>query len=248
MRNSSVRHPQLAGYGEGLRGISAKPVSTEEKPLMRCHFEMFPNAAQIAAYKKRGYFVASSRSDVLHEQFVRWCEVDARPLVIIWPPANRRRSVTIQLFNCTTSILDKEFQAQVQNLARIWGASSCQIQCLPVSIVGMTLPHARALAEYLHEPAVEAYKRRAARVKNFLVIEGPASDGKPKMSYGLFGGSCVYPVKGQRDFKCILELDNGERFQGGFKGTREPELEFIRQQFAMHPGAFRLQNAPKKSL
>jgi hypothetical protein len=103
------------------------------------------------------------------------------------------------------------------------------------------------LAGYLPQLAADAYKRRAARVRNILVIEGPASDGKPKMSFGPFGGSCVYPVKGQRDFKCILELDNGERFQGGFIGTREPQIAFIRAQLANQPGTFRLLSAPKKS-
>ena len=195
----------------------------------------------------REYLVASPRFDARREQFERWCAVNATPLVIIWRLAKRRTRVTMQLFNCTVSSLDEEFQATVRDLARIWGASTHQARRLPVSIAEVTPRHARVLAGYLRQLATDAYKRRAARVRNFLVIDGPASDGKPKMSFGPFGGSCVYSVKGQRDFKCIVELDNGERFQGGFIGTREPRIEFIRQQFASRPGTFRLLSALKKS-
>jgi hypothetical protein len=39
----------------------------------------------------------------------------------------------MKLFNCTNSILDEEFQAVVQNLAEIWGASTYQAQRFPVS-------------------------------------------------------------------------------------------------------------------
>src|SRR5271157_5389445 len=152
---------------------------------MRHHLAMFPETKQIETYEARGYLLASPRFDARHKKFERWCDVAATPLVIIWPFANRRRRVTMQLFNCTNSILDKEFQAQVQNLAGIWGASTHQAQSLPVVIVGVSPRHARVLAGYLHQLAAEAYKRRAARVRDFLVIEGPASDGEPKKSYGL---------------------------------------------------------------
>lgn len=204
---------------------------------------MFPKTKQIAAYEACGYLVASTGSDTQREQFERWCEFKVRPLVIIWPPANRRRSVTLQLFNCTTSILDEEFRAQVQTLARIWMAPSYQTESLPVSFVGMTLRRAQALAGYLHEPAIRAYKRRAERVRSIIIVtEGPASDGKPKKC----GGGCVFPVKGQREYTCILQLDNGERFKGGFIGTKEPEREFIVQQFSNEPSMFRLLTAANK--
>ena len=206
-------------------------------------FKMLPTGAQIEAYRARGYLVASARFDARREQFERFCAVDATPLVIIWPFASRRRRVTMQLFNCTVSIPDEEFRAAVRNLAGIWGASTHQAQRLPVAVADVTPRHARVLAGYLHQLAIEAYKRRAARVRNFLVIDGPASDGKPKR----YGASCVFPVKGQRDYTCILELDNGERFQGGFISTREPQIEFIWEQFASRPGTFRLLTAPAKS-
>src|ERR1035441_9598244 len=140
-------------------------------------FKMFPTGAQIEAYEVRGYLVASPQFDARRGQFERFCAVNATPLVVIWPFANRRRSVTMQLFNCTVSILDEEFQAAVRDLARIWGASTHQAQRLPVSVADVTPRHARVLAGYLRQLAIEAYKRRAARVRNFLVIDGPASDG-----------------------------------------------------------------------
>ena len=146
----------------------------------------------------------------------------------------------MQLFKCTNSILDKEFQKEIHKLAIIWGATNYQAKQLPISIDEIAPRHARTLAGYLHQLAIEAYKRRAKRVRGILVTEGPASDGKPKMSGGLLGGVCVFPIKGQRDYNCVLELKNGERFQVGFKGTKEPESDFILQQFATQPSAFRL--------
>jgi hypothetical protein len=72
------------------------------------------------------------------------------------------------------------------------------------------------------------------------LVDGPPSDGKPKMSYGVSSVTCVLPIKGWRDFACTVELDNNERFQCGYKGFEEPQLEFIRQDFRDRPGHFRL--------
>jgi hypothetical protein len=209
--------------------------------------DTFPKSAQTAAYKECGYLVASPGFETRREKFERWCELRATPLVIIWPFANRRTMVTMQLFNCTNSILDDEFQASFRDLARIWGASSHQAKHLPVSFADVTPSHARVLAGHLHRLAAETYQRRAAKVTHFRVVEGPPSDGKPKMSYGLGSCSCVFPVEGQRHYACTLLLANGERFQGGFIGTRVPEPEFMRQQFAKQNWTFQLQLAPKNS-
>ena len=214
---------------------------------MQRHFRRFPSDTQIAAYKTCSYLVASPRFDARREQFERWCKVQATPLVIIWPFANRRRSVTMQLFNCTNSILDKEFKEAVRKLAEIWGASTHQANRLPVSIADVTPRHARVLAGYLTSLAAEAYKRRATRVTYTVVTDGPASDGQPVGAYGLFSGSYVFPVKGQRNFTCILHLENGEQYQGGLIGTREPESVLLQREFGNNPSAFQLLHAPETS-
>jgi hypothetical protein len=146
----------------------------------------------------------------------------------------------MQLFHCTDSILDDEFHSSFQNLSKIWGASAYQSKSLPVEMANIKLKHAKILAGYFHQLATDAYKRRATKIKNFGVFDGPASDGKPKTWSGPFGGGCVFTIKGWRDFKCVLELENGERYETGFKGMKEPELKFVREQFANQPGIFRL--------
>jgi hypothetical protein len=112
-------------------------------------------------------------------------------------------------------------------------------------VTKIKLKHAKILAGYFHQLAIDAYKRRATKIKIFLVSDGPASDGKPITSYGPFGGSCVYPIKGWRDFKCILVLENGERYKAGYKGIKRPDLKFLREDFANQPGFFRLLNSSK---
>ena len=103
-------------------GVAGHPISqqagkrldwkdgTRHDCLVPGPFKMFPTAGQIEAYRVRGYLVASLRFDARHEQFQRFCAISATPLVIIWPFAKGRRSITMQLFNCTVSILDEEFQ------------------------------------------------------------------------------------------------------------------------------------------
>ena len=205
---------------------------------------MLPTEQQIEVYKICGYLNATSRFQTRHRVFERWCEMSARPLVIIWPFSKGRRRITMQLFHCTDSILDDEFRSSFKNLSEIWGASSCQSKSLPIEMVNVKLKHAKILAGYLHQLAIDAYKRRATKVKRFLVIEGPPSDGKPKTWGGPFGGGCVFTIPGWRDLDCILELDNGERYKTGFKGMKEPELEYVQDQFANQPGIFRLLNSP----
>jgi hypothetical protein len=72
----------------------------------------------------------------------------------------------MQLFNCTNSILDEEFQARFQSLAKIWRATTHQGERLPVLIEGLTPHHARILSGYLHQLAIEAYDRRANRIRS----------------------------------------------------------------------------------
>jgi hypothetical protein len=144
----------------------------------------------------------------------------------------------MELFHCTDSILDERFQSAMQTLAPVWGASSYQSTKLPVSFTGVSPHNARILVGYLHQMAIEAYERRAQRIKSILVVEGTPSDGKPIH----FGGGGVYgsvlPTEGMRDLDCVIQLDNGERYKGGYKGMQEPKIEFLREEFATRPAHF----------
>jgi hypothetical protein len=202
------------------------------------NFPLAPSGKQMDAYNKQGFVVASPCFELRHKQFERWCGVTGRPLVIIWPQEPRRRIITMQMFRCTVAILDAEFKAHMRNLAEIWGAIGYEAGLFPVRFEGVTPRHARVLSGYLHGLAIEAYKRRAARIKDVLVVSSPKAGaqsdghGPDGTFYGSIAGS------GFLDHAVVLALDNGERYKIGFTSPKAPSVEFIRQQFADNPNAF----------
>lgn len=200
---------------------------------------MLPSKTQVDAFHSCGYVEATASFKRLHGRFQGLCGIGARPLIIIWPAGGRQRNVTVELFRCTDSILDERFQSGMKTLAQTWGASGYQSTKLPVSFTGVSPRNARILAGYLRQMAVEAYQRRSQRIKSVLVVEGTPSDGKP-VHFSGGGGSCgaVFPLKGSRDLDCVIQLDNGERYKAGYRGTKEPEIEFLRKDFATRPGHF----------
>jgi hypothetical protein len=103
-----------------------------------------------------------------------------------------------------------------------------------VTFTGVSPRHARILAGYFHQIAIETYERRAQRIKSILVVEGTPSDGKPIY----FGTGVVLGTIDMRDLDCIIQLDNGERYRCVYKGVQEPKIKFFREEFATKPAQF----------
>lgn len=77
------------------------------------------------------------------------------------------------------------------------------------------------------------------RIVKLMVKAGPASDGKPIKHYGAHGCSgAVFPIEGWRDFDCVVWMDNGDKYEVGFKGFKAPEVEFIERTFRKSPCVF----------
>ena len=199
---------------------------------------MFPSKRQTDAFDSRGYAEATASFED-HYRFQFLCRISGKPLIVLWPAGKRQRNVSMELFHCTDSILDERFHSAMKTLAQVWGASGYQSTKLPVSFTGVSPHNARILAGYLQQMAIEAYQRRAQRIKSILVVEGTPSDGKPIHFGGAsVGGGVVLPMKGMRDLDCVIQLDNGERYKCGYKGMQEPRLEFLREEFATKPAHF----------